>query len=84
MNPISVSQMGIALVPPCRDVQWVGPVQGGIAAGVEHSRATPVFAIPTGFTKRLVAHSTSAATGVYADQAVARQRTMARTNAGYP
>jgi hypothetical protein len=29
MNPISVSQMGIALVPPCRDVQWVGPVPGG-------------------------------------------------------
>lgn len=53
MNPISASQMGIAPVPPCRDVQWVGPVPaGGIAPDTEHSRATRTFGIsscPAGF-----------------------------------
>ncbi len=53
MNPISASQMGIARVPRCPDVQWVGPVPaGGIAPDTEHSRATRTFGIsscPAGF-----------------------------------
>ena len=46
-EPYRCEPNGYCPVPPCPDVQWVGPVPAGnIAPDVEYSRAASAFVIP--------------------------------------